>query len=261
MKDSERYKLLHGPYAVPRVQKGDEMLDVVRGEYVRVGGYTAAPISWPRLRKNGRASLIVTEELARAVRHESEIAISHHWGVGVVTIWSWRKALGVPRVNEGTQKLYEGYSPEKLPEWVAAEGRANAATKEHSQASADRLRGKPAHPVTAEALRKSASKRKPKAHRENIGKSQERYWLSLMEPLPQELVRAVVEYRKVAPAPSPGVRWHQCEEAVLGKGPDRVIAALLGRTRASVTLHRTKLGIPAFASAFKRCSTGRPPKI
>jgi hypothetical protein len=49
--------------------------------------------------RRSRPALIVTEELARAVRGESAKAIRWWWGVGVKTVWRWRCSLGVTRKN------------------------------------------------------------------------------------------------------------------------------------------------------------------
>jgi hypothetical protein len=48
---------------------------------------------------------LVDEELARAVRLESSLAIQRWWGVTESTVWFWRQALGVGRYNEGSAKL------------------------------------------------------------------------------------------------------------------------------------------------------------
>jgi hypothetical protein len=49
--------------------------------------------------------LFVDDELARAVRCESSLAIQYWWGVKSDTTWRWRKMFGVPRFNEGTASL------------------------------------------------------------------------------------------------------------------------------------------------------------
>lgn len=242
----DRLKLLQSPYIAPSVRRGDTLLDLARGEFVTVGGYSSGPIAWPRKLKNGRAALIVCDELARAVREESEIAIAHHWGVNVGTVWAWRKALGVHPINPGTSRLYRDYQPIKLPEDVAASGREAAATKENYQRQSKRMTGVQAHPNTAAALRKSAARHKPKKHREAIGRSQKTYWLKKMPPIDNSLIAAVIEYQRSAPKPSRGVQWHSCEIALLGLGPDRVIAGILGRAKASATQKRERLGIKSF---------------
>src|SRR5262249_10169330 len=69
-------------------------------------------ISWPRCRllgHRGGSGLLVDEELARAVRTESSLAIQHWWGVNGETVWRWRKALGVegPAGTEGSRRLIQ----------------------------------------------------------------------------------------------------------------------------------------------------------
>ena len=235
-------------------------MDIALEELVKVGGWTDAPIPWPRKLKTGKPALIVTDDLARAIRAESEVAVAHHWGVCVVTVWKWRKSLGVGRMTEGTESLYRDYLPKKLPEWVAADGREKAATPENYRRMSDARRGVPADPATALALRVAASKRKSKSHRDAIGRAIAFYWLRRMPPIPAELIKAMIEYRKLAPDPSRGVAWSPCEEAILGLGPDRVVAMILRRTRASVSLHRQRLGVKSFrrsldpATVYLDCS-------
>jgi hypothetical protein len=71
--------------------------------------WTDAPISWPRalpVGEKGHPGLLVDDELARAVRTESAVAVMHWWGVGVGVVWRWRKALGVGLMDSpGTRRL------------------------------------------------------------------------------------------------------------------------------------------------------------
>jgi hypothetical protein len=63
---------------------GDRADCLYRDCLVVVTGWTDAPISWPRslpVGERGYPSIVVTEELARAIRHESAAAIQHWWGV------------------------------------------------------------------------------------------------------------------------------------------------------------------------------------
>jgi hypothetical protein len=39
-------------------------------------------------------SLLVDEELARAIRSESAAVLRYWWGVSVGVVWRWRRALG-----------------------------------------------------------------------------------------------------------------------------------------------------------------------
>ena len=167
--------LLHGPYYPPRVRRGDTLSCEIRG-LVEVGGYTTAPIPWPRVKKTGRACLILCGDLVRAVRTESELAIAEHWGVGLTTIWSWRKALGVGRMTEGTRELYCEAMPRKLTPERVARGREAA----RMPAAVEKIRrskiGKPMHPRTREALLKAARRPKSEGWRLANSKSMRRQW-------------------------------------------------------------------------------------
>jgi hypothetical protein len=107
---SDRTRLLHGPYRPPRLRAGDRASCLLRDCTVVITGWTAARIPWPRCRAldgpGGGSGILLDEELARAVRHESAAAICHWWGVSEGVVWRWRKALGVTRTNnEGSQRL------------------------------------------------------------------------------------------------------------------------------------------------------------
>jgi len=56
---------------------------------------------------------VLYKDLAKAVKRESEIAVRYWWGVGVGAVWKWRKALGVPRVNEGTRSRLVAFGKSK----------------------------------------------------------------------------------------------------------------------------------------------------
>ncbi len=103
------YQLLHGPYHSPALRRGDRATCLVRDGDVIVTGWSDAPIPWPRCRRpdshGGGSGLLVDEELARAIRLESSLAIQHWFGVDYSVVWRWRKALGVPRFNEGAARL------------------------------------------------------------------------------------------------------------------------------------------------------------
>jgi hypothetical protein len=109
MRASDRTKLLFGPYRPPRLRKGDRAACLYRGCDVTITGWTDARVSWPcglPVGTKGRPSLLVDEDLARAVRHESAAALRFWWGVSPLLVWKWRKALGVTRLNcPGSQRL------------------------------------------------------------------------------------------------------------------------------------------------------------
>ena len=95
------YQLHHGPYHPPPLRRGDRAMCLCRdGDVI---------IPWPRCRRpgthGGGSGLLVDEELARAIRLESSLAIQHWFGVDYSVVTRWRKALGVPRFNEGSARL------------------------------------------------------------------------------------------------------------------------------------------------------------
>ncbi|HZY89153.1 MAG TPA: hypothetical protein VFE78_30300, partial [Gemmataceae bacterium] len=75
MHPRDRAKLLFGPYASPRLRRGDRAACLYKDCDVVVTGWTDARTPWPRCRPldvpKSRPSLLVDEELARAIRHES----------------------------------------------------------------------------------------------------------------------------------------------------------------------------------------------
>jgi hypothetical protein len=112
MHDADRFALHFGPYQTPALKRGDRVTCLYKECDVVVTGWTDARISWPRCRPRGvprsHPSLVVDEELARAIRHESAAAIRHWWGVSVGVVWRWRKALGVGRMdNKGSARLIQ----------------------------------------------------------------------------------------------------------------------------------------------------------
>jgi hypothetical protein len=106
---------------------------------VVVTGWTDPRTSWPRCRPldvpRSHPSLLVDEELARAIRHESAAALRHWWGVSALLVWKWRKALGVDRLNcPGSQRLI----------------------RQASEQGAAQVRGKPLPPDQVEQRRRTA---------------------------------------------------------------------------------------------------------
>jgi hypothetical protein len=104
--------LLFGPYKAPALQKGDRAFCLARDCDVVITSWTYALMRWPRCRAlethGGGSGLLVNEELARAVQHESAIAIKFWWSVSTKTVWWWRQALGVTNQNnEGSRRLVQ----------------------------------------------------------------------------------------------------------------------------------------------------------
>lgn len=156
----DRLALLYGPYAAPVVKRGDALPCERLGRDIEIGGLSDAPIQWPYALKTGRRSLILCGDLVRAVQVESEIAIAHWWGVGLTTVWAWRKALGIGRTTSGTSRLHRDYKPAKLTDEATARGRSKALTPEAIAKNAEKHRGKPSPPQTRAALLAAVKGRK-----------------------------------------------------------------------------------------------------
>jgi hypothetical protein len=134
--DPDKVKLLHRPYCCPRLRRGDRAHCLYRDKDVIVTGLSAGRIPWPLCKPIGRGypGLLVEEELARAIRCESSLAVQHWGGASPRVVWCWRQALGVPRFNEGSLRLMRLVG----------------------QAGADALRGVPLPPEAVERRRRTA---------------------------------------------------------------------------------------------------------
>ena len=101
--------LLAGPYLAPRLRKGSRTQCLYRDAEIVITSMSNGRTPWPRCRavgSRGGSGLLVDDELARAVRTESAEAIMYWWGVSCSTVWLWRLALGVDRLNNpGSQRL------------------------------------------------------------------------------------------------------------------------------------------------------------
>jgi hypothetical protein len=175
--DDDRVQLLFGPYKAPPLQRGNRSFCLFRDCLVVVTCWTDARISWPRCRAldgpGGGSGLLVDEELARAVRHESALALRYWWGASSTAVWHWRTALGVRRADpEGSRRLIQA---------AAEKGAAE-------------LRGKPLPPEQVEQRRRNAL-RNNNAQYLRPG-YQGPWWtaeeLALLGTLPDEVVAALV---------------------------------------------------------------------
>jgi hypothetical protein len=111
---SDRVQLLGGPYHAPALQRGDRATCLCRDCEVYVTSWTDARIPWPRCKVRGQrggTGLLVTEELARAVRTESAAALAYSFGVNVATVTAWRKMLGIGQwQTDGSRRLHQASS-------------------------------------------------------------------------------------------------------------------------------------------------------
>jgi hypothetical protein len=139
MRPGDRCRLLFGPYHPPALRHGDRVVCLFRDCDVVVTSWSNGRIAWPRCRvpdtPGGGSGLLVDAELVRAICHESAAALAYWWGVGKETVWRWRRALGVGRMDsQGSRRLIR----------AAAE------------AAAARVRGKKLPPEAVERRRRTA---------------------------------------------------------------------------------------------------------
>ncbi len=110
MTDDDHVRLLYGPYKPPALKPGDRALCLYRDAEVVIYDWSVARIPWPLCYHAGTRAfgkgLLVDEEMARAVRLESAVAVGHWWGVSRATVRTWRKVMGAGRKNNpGSQRL------------------------------------------------------------------------------------------------------------------------------------------------------------
>ena len=107
---------------------------------------------WPN-----RRPVILCGDLGKAVRCESEAAVAHHFGVSVGTVKIWPGALGVPRITDGTHRLWQAIANTRTDDRIE---RAKANSKQPAalaKASAA-LKGRIEHPNTIAAVRQVAQR-------------------------------------------------------------------------------------------------------
>jgi hypothetical protein len=146
-------KLIAGPYRTPTCRPGGRFACVVNGDR-QIMGITDALIPWPYAFAQARVrQLFVSGDLERAIRTESRMAVAHHWGVSTAQVESWRRALGVPRMNQGTTRLWRELADSRLGEAGRRRGGKNHATR-LTEAQVAELRRNAKHGLGPVALAK-----------------------------------------------------------------------------------------------------------
>jgi len=87
---------------------GDPAVCKVRGP-VKIIGLTDARIPWPIGKMCGKedrrnSGVILCGDLVKALKREATSAVCYWWGFSQITVWRWRKALGITGPTEGTLK-------------------------------------------------------------------------------------------------------------------------------------------------------------
>jgi hypothetical protein len=221
MNTAARFRLNFGPYRPPRCRLGSIVKDLIRGP-VRIVGMTDARIPWP-IGKVGRGkSLLFAGGLAKAVRKESHQAVRHWWGVCGDRVWKWRKALGVPRTNDGTYRLRVHYGREPFFKRAQRKAWSKARDPERCAKIAAARRGKPRPPEIVAKMNRLGS-RHSKSTRRKMSLAHQKQWTQ--GPLAER-------------------RWTPREDEWLRTLPAAEVAKQTGRTLKAVWSRRRILGLP-----------------
>jgi hypothetical protein len=219
----DRYRLLHGPYQAPRHRLGRKLFCEIYG-WVAVRQVSDGRIPWPmsRPKEGGTPFLILCGDLVQAVRRESNQAVAHWWGVADKTVSKWRKALDVPRFNEGTLRLSAEYFAEHIPEEVRIQATLKASAPE---ANRKKALANAARPVSAKALQ-----------------ALRRHWGKGPTAEGRRRLSELHKGRGTRP-PAAGRPWTPDELALLGTLPDADVAQRIDRTVGAIRCMRFKRGI------------------
>jgi hypothetical protein len=95
---------------------------------------TDSPIPWPTCRTTTAVSDIFFATLARAIRRESNLAVTRAWGASGQAATKRRKAFGVPTITKGTSAQNSDLS--KHPPGDDTGGRRNRQTGAPGRGSA-----------------------------------------------------------------------------------------------------------------------------
>jgi hypothetical protein len=112
--DARSYLIRFGPYRPPKVRIGEQTQCEIRG-LVEVADWSdRGDIMWPRARTTTKRGLIVAGDLVRALRQETELAVSKLWGVAPRTVMKWKDALAIPFRTPGTEAVSAERSRESM---------------------------------------------------------------------------------------------------------------------------------------------------
>ena len=113
----------NGPYYPPAVRVGD-WVECARFGPVRIVDWSDGPLPWPRCHLTGTKTLILFEDLARAVQVESALAVKLAWGAGGFCVGQWRKIYGIHRYSAGDRARKQSNAPRPLAPDQSHEERA-----------------------------------------------------------------------------------------------------------------------------------------
>jgi hypothetical protein len=236
MDDRDRFKLLRGPCKAPRCRVGKKLFCEIRG-WVPVRRISAGRIPWPPTIAGRSRAFVLCGDLVKALRRESNQAVCYWWCVTPQTVTAWRKALGVPRGNEGTHRLAREWFLESVRADKLAEGQRNANSPAANAKKGAAWLGKLPPPHVMAALRKANKGRPPsKEHRRKLSDAHRRHGTRPPANMPDCTAR---------------------EEALLGTMPDEHVAKRSGRTLVAVRCRRWALDIDGFYRKRERKARAR----
>ena len=208
-----RHKLHYGPYRTPRFRYGQKVECLARGE-VTITGISAARIPWPVGYVPFGKSPVLTGSLVRAVQREAACAVCYWWGVTPWLVRKWRRALGVPRWNEGDLLLKSANGKRPVMRKALKAMWAKARDPERRAKIAAARQGKPRPAHVTEALRQA-----------NTGR-----------PLSAERRRKMSEAhkRRGTRPPKAGRAWEAWEDKLLRTLPAAEVAKRTGRGMAAL---------------------------
>jgi len=236
MPSYDRHKLHFGPYRTPHFQYGQKVDCLARGE-VTIAKLSSCRIPWPVGQKVSALSLVLYKDLARAVRRESSVAVRHWWGVGAAAVWKWRKALRVPRWNDGDLRLKVaiGKSDALKPALAAMHSKARDPVRREKIAAARRGKPRPQHVI--EAMRAGRLRKKVSvATKAKMSESHKR--------------------RGTRP-PWLNQPWAEWENELVRTLPAPEAVKRTGRTMFAVKSQRRLLGVPDGRTKSERRKFGR----
>jgi hypothetical protein len=167
---------------------------------------------------------VLSGALADAVRRETALAVTYHWGVTQQTVTGWRKALDVPPVTDGTRAAKREHFAEPWADDVRAKAHAKARDPARREKIAAGRRGKPLPAHVAETMREG---RTGKPHDEASRRKM-----------------SAARRRRGTRPPLAGRPWTDAEDEPVRTLSPAEAARETGRTPKAVCHRRRKLGLP-----------------
>ncbi|MBL9082188.1 MAG: hypothetical protein JNK76_10305 [Planctomycetales bacterium] len=211
-----------GPYLPPQVAVGEVVDCAIRGQ-VTVAGVSRGRIPWPLAKSPGerRCSLVVFDDLEKAVHLESAAAVKYWWGATEKVVSAWRAAFGV-RYNFGDYQLHSALSRANWPR-IAEKLHAAAQLPERAAKIAESLRGKKRPKRVVEKVRRS-----------NLGRK---------HTLKARANMSAAHRRRGTRPPWLNAAWSAEEDDVLRQHSAAEAMHILNRSRAAVACRRSRLGL------------------